>query len=151
MALPNQVLKVSEGGDSPTSLAGFNHSYPIFFFFLSMLKISLDAGCGHCLLPFGCTPLREIWLPLVLSAAEDHSHIRLHPQPFLLHTSSLGFLSPPCTSCPTALVLLHWTWPNTLMPFTGKPENGHDRALQTWPQWKGAALGCSLLRQPGMF
>lgn len=34
MALPHRVLKVSEGGDSPISLAEFNHSYHIFFFLI---------------------------------------------------------------------------------------------------------------------
>lgn len=34
MALPHQVLKVSEGGDSSTSLAGFNYFYQFFFFLI---------------------------------------------------------------------------------------------------------------------
>lgn len=60
-----------------------------------MLKISSDAR--HCLLAFGCTSLRQVWLPVVLQAAEDQSHIPLQSQPFLLQT---GNLSPVFTSCP---------------------------------------------------
>ena len=159
MTLSSQVLKVSEGGDSPTSLAGFNHSYLNLFFFLYLLRIFLGAACGCCLLPFGCAPLREVWLHLACRTPLSSWRSRSDPPP------PPAFPSPdwanPISSAPPWMsypVALQWTWSNMLVPFTGETESGHDRVLQTWPHSASGKRispslklpGALLQRQPGM-
>lgn len=144
MALPHQVLKVSEGGDSSTSLAGFNFFYHFFF--------SYPCWKFPCIQVLGiayCPLAAHVWdkSDSLLSLEQLEIRVMLLSTPNLSFSRKSRFPQPSLHIMPhsssTALGL-------TLCLLLGSP--GVDTAeLQTWPQWKGAAGGCCLLRQPGVF